>query len=97
MGLVAEVLKAAELMPRVLAVAAGLAAGPPLAVRRIKQNLLDADRAASFSDALNSEAERHARTAMHPDAAEAGRAFVQKRAPRFEGTPPREPWMPSKL
>ena len=31
------------------------------------------------------------------DAAEAGLAFVQKRAPRFEGTPPKEPWMPSKL
>ena len=37
-----------------------------------KQNLLEADRPLSFSDALDGEAERHARTALHPDAWEAG-------------------------
>ena len=38
-----------------------------------------ADANASFSEALDAEAERHARTAMHPDALEAGSAFLQKR------------------
>ena len=38
----------------------------------IKQNLLEADRPLSFSDALDGEAERHVRTALHPDAREAG-------------------------
>ena len=37
-----------------------------------KQNLLEADRPLSFSDALDGEAERHVRTALHPDAREAG-------------------------
>ena len=63
----------------------------------IEQNLLEADRPLSFSDALDGEAERHARTAQHPDAREAGAAFLQKRAPRFVGTPPQEAWRPSKL
>ena len=47
--------------------------------------------------ALDGEAQRHARTAMHPDAHEAGAAFAQKREPVFEGTPPLEPWRRSKL
>ena len=63
----------------------------------MEQNLLEADRPLSFSDALDGEAERHARTAQHPDAREAGAAFLQKRAPRFAGTPPQEAWRPSKL
>ena len=35
---------------------------------------------------------RSARTAMHPDAAEAGAAFVGKRTPRFVGIESQEPW-----
>lgn len=49
-GLVTAVYPQADLLPRVLAIAEALAAGPPLAVRRVKQNLLDADRAISFAD-----------------------------------------------
>jgi hypothetical protein len=160
-GLVSRAFPQAELLPRVLEIAAELARvprplsdsrpppptstpltrgavpppqarGPPLALRRVKQNLLEADRPLSCADAMDGEAERHARgarlrgwplrgrgppalgalwpryescalsdaqarTAMHPDAQEAGAAFVQKRRPRFEGTPPQEAWRLSKL
>ena len=47
-----------------MAAAAAIAAAPQLAVKRIKQNLNDADRV-TFPEALDGEAERHARTAMH--------------------------------
>ena len=97
LGLVTRVLPQAELLPRVLEAAAELALAPPLALARIKQNLLLADGPLSFSDALDSEAENHARTALHPDAREAGTAFLQKRRPQFVGTPPLEAWRHSKL
>merc|ERR1719356_2166379 len=44
MGLVTDVFPDAELMPRVLAEARAMAALPQVALKRIKQNLLDADR-----------------------------------------------------
>jgi hypothetical protein len=40
---------------------------------------------AHFSSHLDNEAERHARSAFHPDAAEAGLAFMQKRKANFTG------------
>ena len=73
LGLVSEVVPSADLMSRVIELARQIAAGPPLAISRIKQNLNAAD-SLSFADALDGEAERHARTAMHPDAIEAGSA-----------------------
>ena len=71
-GLVSAVLPQAELLPRVLEIAAELARAPPLALACIKQNLLQADRPLSFSDTMDGEAERHVRTALHTDAREAG-------------------------
>jgi len=96
-GLVSDVFPDGEFMARVMEEARAMAALPPLALKRIKQNLLDADRLVSFSEALDAEAERHARTAYHPDAAEAGRAFMQKRPGSFVGTGRRQPWERSKL
>mmetsp|Transcript_19900 Transcript_19900/g.63046 ORF Transcript_19900/g.63046 Transcript_19900/m.63046 type:complete len:293 (-) Transcript_19900:86-964(-) len=97
MGLVSDVFPDGEFMDKVMEEAKAMASLPPLAVKRIKQNLLDADRTTSFSEALDAEAERHARTAFHPDAAEAGRAFMQKRAGNFAGVGKRAPWELSKL
>mmetsp|Transcript_82411 Transcript_82411/g.247172 ORF Transcript_82411/g.247172 Transcript_82411/m.247172 type:complete len:260 (+) Transcript_82411:1-780(+) len=91
-GLVAEVVPADALMETVMATARQIAQGPPLAVGRIKRNLNEADELTCFGEALDREAERHARTAMHPDAAEAGAAFVGKRAPSFVGVGAQEPW-----
>jgi len=74
-----------------------MAGAAPLALKRIKQNLNDADRLTAFGEALDLEAERHARSGYHPDAAEAGKAFMQKRAPNFQGVSKREKWEISKL
>ncbi len=95
-GLVSEVFPAEKTLERTLAIARRVAAGAPLATRRAKQNLNDAERL-SFADACDAEAERHGRCAMHPDAMEAGAAFLAKRDPSFEGTPAQELWRMSKL
>jgi len=96
-GLVSDVWPDAEFMDRVMAEAKTMAAAAPLALKRIKQNLIDADRLMSFSEALDAEAERHARTAFHPDAAEAGKAFMTKKPPNFTGLKQQERWRLSKL
>ena len=96
-GLVSDVYPAASFMDHVMEVANGLAQSPPLALRRIKANLNDADRVINFSAALDGEAERHARSGFHPDAAEAGKAFLQKRKPIFKGIGTSPDWATSKL
>jgi len=74
-----------------------LAAAPPLALKRIKNNLVDADRT-TFAEHLDLEAERHAKSGYHPDATEAGRAFMEKRAPNYQGIGgERKPWELAKL
>merc|ERR1712139_749590 len=97
-GLVSDVYPDGDgFMAAVMKEAKAMAGASPLALKRIKQNLNDADRILAFSDALDGEAERHARSAFHPDAAEAGRAFKQKRAGNFTGLGKKEPWQLSKL
>lgn len=96
-GLVSDVFPDDSFMDNVLELARGMAQAAPVALKRIKQNLNDADRVLSFSEALDNEAERHARSGYHPDAAEAGKAFMEKRAPRFKGVGQREKWELSKL
>ncbi len=83
-GLVSKTLPDDELMPHVRSVAERLLASAPVALRRIKQNLNDAEDV-SFSQALIREAERHVRTGGTEDAREAGAAFREKRAPVFKG------------
>ena len=74
-----------------------MAAAPPLALKRIKANLVDADRT-TFVEHLDLEAERHAKCGYHPDATEAGMAFMEKRAANFQGIGgERKPWELSKL
>jgi len=96
-GLVSDVFADGEFMEKVMQEAKGMADAPPLALKRIKQNLNDADRILSFSEALDLEAERHARSGFHPDAAEAGKAFMEKRPGNFAGTGKRQQWEMSKL
>jgi 2-(1,2-epoxy-1,2-dihydrophenyl)acetyl-CoA isomerase len=64
--------------------ARSLAAGPPLAIAGIKANLRDAT-VLSFTEALHRECARHVATGSSKDAAEAGRAFLEKRQPEFKG------------
>ena len=96
-GLVSDVYPHDSFMEHVMNLSNELAQQPPLALRSIKANLNDADRLTEFAAALDSEAERHARAGFHPDAAEAGKAFMGKRKPHFIGIGTSEPWKTSKL
>lgn len=84
-GFVSDVLADEELMPYVQSVAKRLLAAAPIALQRIKQNLNDAEEL-SFKEALDREADRHVRTGESADSAEARRAFMENRPPRFSGS-----------
>jgi 2-(1,2-epoxy-1,2-dihydrophenyl)acetyl-CoA isomerase len=83
-GFVTNVLADDELMPYVRSVAERLLSAAPIALQRIKQNLNDAEEV-PFKEALDREADRHVRTGESADSAEARRAFMEKRPPRFSG------------
>ncbi len=83
-GLVSKALPDDEFMPYVRGIAERLRDAAPIALGRIKQNLNDADHI-SFPQALDGEADRHVRSGATQDAAEAGRAFLEKRTPAFKG------------
>ncbi len=84
LGIATEVVPDDELAERVRALATQLAAGPTLAYASIK-------RAVAFSathdlaESLEHEATKMALTGATADHAEAVRAFLDKRAPRFAG------------
>ena len=83
-GFVSQVLAADELLPVVQSVARRVADAAPMALRRIKQNLNDAVDV-TFSELLDREARRHVECMGTADAAEAARAFMEKRRPAFRG------------
>jgi len=84
LGIVNEVVPDAELPERTRALARTIANGPPIALRYMKQNL---NRAvgADLKTCLAEEAERMVRCTRTDDHREAVRAFLDKRAPYFEG------------
>jgi 2-(1,2-epoxy-1,2-dihydrophenyl)acetyl-CoA isomerase len=84
MGLVSAVLPDEELVPFVRGRAERVAGFAPLTVRAIKANLNDS-LDVSFSTMLDREADRHTRCGRTEDAAEAARAFLEKRPPVFHG------------
>ena len=94
-GLVSKVLPHEKLVEEVLAVATKAASAPSIALRRIKQNLNDADRV-SFPEQLDNEADRHSRLMYTADHIEAAQSFMDKRAGRFE-THRTKPWQLSNL
>ena len=67
-----------------LALARQIAAGPPIALRYMKQNL-NLALVAPLETCLDEEAERMVAGAFTADYVEAVKAFVEKRTPRFEG------------
>lgn len=84
LGLVNRVVPDESLAAEAFAWAARIAAGPPIALRFMKENLnraLDSD----LETCLDFEADRMVRAAQTDDYTEAVAAFVEKREPRFEG------------
>lgn len=83
-GLCNRVVPAGELMPRALAWAAELAAKSPLALRYAKQALQGAMED-SVAETISHEARLQHLCVTSDDAAEGVAAFIEKRAPRWQG------------
>jgi enoyl-CoA hydratase/carnithine racemase len=84
LGIVNRVVPDAALEAESLALARQLAAGPPIALRYMKQNLNRA-LSASLEECLDEEAERMVGGAFTEDYVEAVKAFTEKRPPVFRG------------
>ena len=84
LGLVSEVVPAADLAARAAAVAAQIAAHSPHAVRQTR-GLLERGAAATYEHATQAEALAQGILAETADHQEAVRAFVEKRPPLFTG------------
>ena len=84
LGLVTRVVPRVDLDETVAELAGRLAAGPPLALSMTKR-LLDQSAQVTLAQALEAEAKAQAVNFSTRDTAEAMRAFVQRREPRFEG------------
>ncbi len=84
LGIFNRVVPDDQLAEASFALAARIAAGPPIALRFMKENL---NRALDFDldSCLQYEADRMVRGAMTDDYREAVAAFSEKRKPRFEG------------
>lgn len=84
LGIVNRVVPADRVREEAMNLARQLAAGPTVAYRLMKQNL---DRAlrTDLPACLAAEAEGLVETAQTEDHREAVRAFIEKRAPRFQG------------
>lgn len=83
LGLVNRVVPAAALESETMELAARLAAGPTAVHARTKR-LLNASLGSSLETQLQREAEAFAQCAVEPDFAEGIRAFLEKRAPRWQ-------------
>ena len=84
LGLFNRVVPAEQLADEAFALAAKIAAGPPIALRWMKANLnraLEED----LETCLRYEADRMVRGALTDDYTEAVAAFAEKRTPRFSG------------
>lgn len=83
-GLVNELHPAAEVLPAAMAVAERIARNGPLAVRAIKRTVLES-RGRPLVEAFALEDAAKREVLASADAREGPRAFVEKRAPRYEG------------
>ena len=83
LGLVLESLPRAEVLPRTLAIASGIAAQPPAAVRETRRLLRHATRDATAAARERENAEFRNRL-VSPEFKEAVSAFFEKRPPNFD-------------
>jgi enoyl-CoA hydratase/carnithine racemase len=84
LGIVSRVVPDADLEAASLELARRIAAGPPIALRYMKENLNRALRE-DLQACLDVEAERMVRSAQTEDYVEAVKAFQERRAPEFKG------------
>ena len=84
LGIVNRVVPDGELGPATMEFAKKLAAGPRIALARMKQNFNAAENG-SLGELLDLEARSQVETGRTEDHREAARAFVEKRAPVFKG------------
>ena len=84
-GLVNRVVPHDDLMDTVMELAQRLADGPALAIRGTK-HAINKKVWNDLNQALDLGLSLEARSARHPDHAEAARAFVEKRTPQYKGT-----------
>lgn len=84
LGIVSAVHAPERLLPAAYALAARIAAGPPLAIRLARRALLD-NQTSDLREALRRETFAQDVCFDTEDAREGFRAFVEKRAPRFLG------------
>jgi enoyl-CoA hydratase/carnithine racemase len=64
--------------------AAQIAAGPPIAIRAVKQTLFGSEKDA-LSEALEAEVQHQMRCFASDDCLEGIHAFFEKRPPKFQG------------
>lgn len=93
LGLVNRVVEPDELDGVVDGLADRLVAGPPVAQALIKR-LLNDGALSTMAQALDAESVAQALNLASPDAAEARRAFMEKRTPSFTGEVNRGGWSP---
>ena len=84
LGLVNHVVPAEELEARTLEMAQRIASGPRIAYRYMKENISRAVRG-DVMDCMDLEVTHHVHTSLTRDHREAVKAFVEKKAPTFEG------------
>jgi len=84
MGLVTRIVPDAQLESETAAMAAKFACGPGLAYAGIKRNL-NAAASGTLEETMAIEATANARASLSHDGKEAGRAFMEKRPPKFRG------------
>jgi 2-(1,2-epoxy-1,2-dihydrophenyl)acetyl-CoA isomerase len=84
LGLVNRVVPGAQLEAEVKGFAAKLAAGPPIAIRGVKQTLFGNDKD-ELSKALEAEVQYQMRCFASDDCLEGIHAFFEKRSPKFQG------------
>lgn len=82
LGLVHEIVADADLQSAALALAEELALGPQVSMRLLKRSIYNAAQL-SFEQSLDEIASKTAISDHHPDAREGGKAFAEKREPRF--------------